>query len=591
MQGITRRFTVVAGIGVVALIASFTASADAQPASHSSSSARSMFTAAAHRSGVPAPLLEAICYLEGRLSMHAGHPSIDHGYGCMHLVANDHSHTLRQAARDLGVSQRQLRLNMATNVLGGAMVLRDEARALSPTHSLPTRLGGWYGAVAKYSGAVTRSTATMYANAVYKVLRQGFTGHTDSGQLLVLAPERVGATKSTAASIRTQTADLPAGCQRDSKVDYSPAIDCIVKPKIFDCNISHYKYPGCTYLGANRPSTENINGIVIHDIEGTAQDGLNVFQDHNSGVSIQYVVDTDGTVYQCLHEADIAYQDGNFWSNLHTIGIEHAGFDANGYDWYNATEYLASAQLVAYLLTKYDLPLDRGVMLSHGTVPSPNYLSENHVDPGPYWMWDYYMGLIHDQGVPYSQPSTDPHLFAVHTDQQPQADGSETPSDFGFFYLYNGPSTDSGRIPSLSNDTDITDESDNVEAGLSYYYLDKQPDAAGTGDTMYEVWYGEHDQASGYQDAKTAWIAVPPTADVVEGVGTKVTIQSPDGNPVFVYGRPTASSSYILGGAPDGATFASMLTVGSTKHPKKLWYEIDFNHRQAYVPATEVTVG
>ncbi|MGH3472747.1 MAG: N-acetylmuramoyl-L-alanine amidase [Nocardioidaceae bacterium] len=340
-------------------------------------------------------------------------------------------------------------------------------------------------------------------------------------------------------------------------------------------------------------------GIVIHDIEGTAQDGLNVFQDHNSGVSSHYIVDTDGTIYQCLHEKDIAYQDGNFWSNEHTIGIEHAGFDANGYDWYNATEYLASAQLVAYLLTKYHLPLDRGVVLAHGTVPSPNYLSVNHVDPGPYWLWDYYFGPIHAQGVPYSQPSTDPHLFTLRpsTDQQPLGpNGTETPDNFNFFYLYKGPSTDSGRIPSLSNGTDITDETDNVEVGMSCYYLDKVPDPAGTGDTMYKIWYGEYDQLgapspSRFQDAQLAWLAVPQDANVVEGVGTPVTITSANGGTVLVYGDPTASSRYILGSAPDGATFASMTTVGDPKHQQKLWYEIDFNHRQAWVPASDVSVG
>ncbi len=71
---------------------------------------------------------------------------------------------------------------------------------------------------------------------------------------------------------------------------------------------------------------------------------------------MHYVVDTDGTVYQCLREKDIAFQNGNFWYNQRTIGIEHVGVDATGYQWYNATEYLGSAQLTAYLLTKYNIP-------------------------------------------------------------------------------------------------------------------------------------------------------------------------------------------------------------------------------------------
>ena len=37
---------------------------------------------------------------------------------------------------------------------------------------------------------------------------------------------------------------------------------------------------------------------------------------------------------------------------------------------------------------------------------------------------------------------------------------------------------------------DITDESNNVETMIGYVVLAQQPDAAGTGDTMYEIWYG-----------------------------------------------------------------------------------------------------
>src|ERR1700739_1533796 len=52
--------------------------------------ASAAFTQAAREFGVPAPLLEAICYMEGRLSNHNGSPSMDNGFGCMHLVQNRH---------------------------------------------------------------------------------------------------------------------------------------------------------------------------------------------------------------------------------------------------------------------------------------------------------------------------------------------------------------------------------------------------------------------------------------------------------------------------------------------------------------------
>jgi hypothetical protein len=554
------------------------------------------FTRASRESGVPEALLKALAYMEGRLSMHGGSPSIDSGFGAMHLVKNKHADTLDQAARDLGVSADVLKHDLATNIRGGAAVLRDEAHALSPTHALPTSLAGWYGAVAAYSSATTRSTALMYADAVYKILNSGFSAQTEKGELVTLAPQRVTADRASASKVKGTTT-LPAGCTADSNVDYPGAIDCILDPNLFDCNIVAAGYPYCTYEDANRPNDYNVNRIVIHDIEGTAQDALNVFQNPDSGVSVHYIVDSDGTVYQVIHDKDIAYGAGNYWYNQHAINIEHAGFDATGFQWYNATEYLASAKLVAYLLTKFNIPLDRGHIVGHSTVASSTVATTpNHVDPGPYWLWTYYLNLIHQQGVAFPARSSDSHIFML----QPSTDkklfgrnGTETPANFNFFYLYNGPSTTSGLIPQLGNGSDVTDVSNNVETNMSYYYLAKVKDPAGTGDTMYEIWYGEYDQAHAnpsnlLMTAHLAWLAVPPGA-VVEGQGIAVTLNGPSGAPAEIYSRPVTSEVYHVGDAAAGAVFVSMNTViedGTTN----LWYEVNYNHRQAWVHASDVTV-
>lgn len=115
-------------------------------------------------------------------------------------------------------------------------------------------------------------------------------------------------------------------------------------------------------------------------------------------------------------------------------------------------------------------------------------------------------------------------------------------------------------------------------------------DPAGTGDTLYEIWYGEADQAhsnpsSVFETAHLAWLAVPPGA-AVEGQGTAVTLNNPSGN-VQVYGKPQTGATAI-GAAPSNATFVSGYTAiedGTTN----LWYEINYDHRQAWVPASAVT--
>ena len=434
-----------------------------------SSQVNPAFDQAAQESGVPASLLKAICYMEGRLSNHGGSPSIDQGYGCMHLVKNKHTNILDKAAKELNVSSDQLKIDIAANIRGGAAILRDEALQLSSNSRLPASLSDWYGAVAAYSHATTSSTATMYADAVYTLLNKGFTATSETGETVTLAPEKVSANKATAHSVKAATT-LPTGCTNDGKTDYPGAVDCILDPTVFDCNVVSATAP-CTYESANRPQDLPVNFVVIHDIEGSAQAGLNVFQDVNSGVSIHYIVDTDGTVYQILHDTDIGYHVGNYWYNQRSIGIEHAGFDATGFQWYNAAEYLGSAKLVAYLLKKYNIPLDREHLVSHGTVPSPALpYAPNHVDPGPYWLWTYYMELVHKQGVPFSKGEEVSHVFKLQpdTDQKPyNKNGTETPANFNFFYLYNGPSTASGLIPHGSG-TDITDETDNIETNVNY---------------------------------------------------------------------------------------------------------------------------
>lgn len=132
------------------------------------------FTQASQESGVPVSLLKALCYMEGRLSNHAGHPSLDGGYGCMHLIQNKRGDTLSEAAKDLHVDQQQLKNDIATNIRGGAAVLHDEAIQLSPQHTLPKNLGDWYGTIVEYSHSTTRSTAFMYADALFKIVKSGY---------------------------------------------------------------------------------------------------------------------------------------------------------------------------------------------------------------------------------------------------------------------------------------------------------------------------------------------------------------------------------------------------------------------------------
>lgn len=532
--------------------------------------------AAQGRFGVPARVLEAICYLEGQFSDHGGRPSAAGGYGCMNLTHNPHLDTLDRAARLLGTPASKLKTDTAQNIAGAAAVLRADAIAVNGR--VPSRLGDWYGAIAKYSGA-QHDIATMYADQVYRIINHGLTARADTGERVRIAPHSVTPDKATADGVTTSPA-VPSQCKApDSNVDYTAAYDCIVPTS----------YNGETYDTANRPTDLPVLGTTTHDTEESLADSMTTFWDSTSEVSIHYVVDTDGTVYQCLHEKDVAWQNGNYWYNQRTVGVEHIGYDATGYQWYNATEYLGSAKLEAYLLKKYNIPLDHDHLMSHGTTPAPTLgSSPNHVDPGPYWLWDYYLNLIHQQGVAWPSEPTPSGVIRLNpaTGQAPaNSDGTETTANFNFFYLYTGPSTSSTPIPTKGASGDITDESNNVETMTSYPVLAQQSDAAGTGDTMYEIWYGESQSSSDWTATGTkAWLAVP-AGGAEQGTGTVVTLRSSNGKALNIYGEPGGTNSNVVGSSPSGSVYVSPWTVTVSS---KTWYAINFNHRQEWVPASEV---
>ncbi len=605
-----------------------------QPSGHataaSSSTAEQAFTQASQESGVPVELLKALCQMEGHLSMHGGIPSVGEGYGCMNLVHTEttdgckvmienrgdactHHFTRRQidtlghSAQLLGVSSDQIKSDFATNIRAGAAILHEQAIAHSSTHTLPTQLSDWYDAVAAYSNATVPATATMYADAVFKLIQSGFTATTDSGETITLAPQSVTPKHTTNLSVNasaTSSSTLPAGCTT-AKAEYAPAINCIIDQATHDCNTVASDQP-CNYESANRPQDLDISRIVIHDIEGSALAALATFQDASSAVSTHYIVDTDGTVYQVLRNEDIGYQAGNYWYNQHSIGIEHTGFDATGYQWYNATEYLASAKLVAYLINQYHIPFNHDYIVSHGTIPSPTLgTSPNHVDPGPYWLWEYYGKLIAQQHVPLPPVSRHAGLVTLlpPTGRKPFGpNGTETQDNFNFFSLYTGPSTTSGLIPHTGNTSDITDETTNVETAISYYYSDRKLDEAGTGKIMYKIWYGELDQPDAtppnnqYAHAKQAWLAVP-AGSAIEGIGSGnvVSLNQQGASVAPIYGRPlTQAAGYQkdqIGEAPIGALFvsAASATITEDDGTHTQWSEINFNHRQAWVPTSEVT--
>jgi N-acetyl-anhydromuramyl-L-alanine amidase AmpD len=151
------------------------------------------------------------------------------------------------------------------------------------------------------------------------------------------------------------------------------------------------------YDQANRPTDMPIKYIVIHVAEGSYDGTIAHFQNPNSKVSTHYVIrSADGEVTQMVKTKDVAWHAGNWYMNMHSIGIEHEGFSREGQKWFTKDMYRSLARLVHYLAHRYNIPIDREHILGHNEYqsPTPAGVTRMHWDPGPYWDWDYFMELL-----------------------------------------------------------------------------------------------------------------------------------------------------------------------------------------------------
>lgn len=176
-----------------------------------------------------------------------------------------------------------------------------------------------------------------------------------------------------------------------------------------------------SYTPASRtPAGRQIRTIVIHVTDGGSMLG-NVWwlSGGHSHASAHYVISRDGEIVQLVHLSDIAWHAGNWKVNCHSVGIEHVGdtYDPAGF---TSEEYTSSARLVAWLVRRYDIPVDREHIIGHYQVPDPGHPgeyggSDNHTDPGPHWHWGYYMSLVRRFAFPAR--------YSTHIDRTTLASG------------------------------------------------------------------------------------------------------------------------------------------------------------------------
>ncbi|MEU9859799.1 N-acetylmuramoyl-L-alanine amidase [Streptomyces sp. NPDC047971] len=605
------------------------------------------FAAAAERQGVPPGVLLAVSYLQSRWDAHGGAPSVTGGYGPMHLTdavtalaqAPHHSHgeedargddaraarhgateaaalptaadlpdrlrTLDRAARLSGIPAEELRTSTAANIEGGAALLaaaqRASGRPLSPDPA------DWYGAVARYSGADDTATASSYADDVFDVLRSGESRTTDSGQVVTLAadPDVAPATGQLESLGLREPRTGPTECPRTVACEWIPA----PYEEFGDGDYGNHDK-------ANRPASQSIDYIVVHDTEATWDVTLKLVQDPTY-VSWQYSLrSSDGHIAQHLPLKDVGWHAGNWFVNAKSVGLEHEGFLTAPDSWYTEAMYRTSARLVRHLAQRYDIPLDRQHILGHDNVPGTvtSTIRGMHTDPGPYWDWAHYFRLL---GRPFT-PTAGPNAGVVtirpdYSAHQPVYTGCVTageacaPHGSGAVRLHTAPRADAPLVKDVGlrpggegSTTGVNDTGARASTGQQYAVAERDGDWTAIWYLGQKAWF--HNPVKRPTAVNSRGLVLTPKEGATEvpvyGRAYPEAAAYPAGVPVQAVSplpyRLLAGQSYVVGDRTPGEYYFAPV-FDTTGHRvvrgQEEYYEIQFGHRVAFVKVSDVRVS
>ncbi|MFF9912535.1 N-acetylmuramoyl-L-alanine amidase [Streptomyces sp. NPDC013457] len=605
------------------------------------------FAAAAERQGVPPSVLLAVAYLQSRWDAHGGAPSVTGGYGPMHLTdaatalaeAPHHSHgeedvrgdgsrapragsdtrtapptaarlperlrTLDRAAALTGIPARELRTSTSANIEGGAALLAAAQRGSG--RPLSADPADWFGAVARYSGADDTATATTYANDVFDVIRSGESRRTDSGQVVTLpADADLVPETGQVASLGLRTADTGrTECPRTVACEWIPA----PYEEFGDGDYGNHDK-------ADRPASQSIEYIVVHDTEASWDVTLQLVQDPTY-VSWQYSLrSSDGHVAQHLPLKDVGWHAGNWFVNAKSVGLEHEGFLTAPDSWYTEAMYRSSARLVRYLAQRYDIPLDRRHVLGHDNVPgtTTSTIRGMHTDPGPYWDWAHYFRLL---GRPFT-PTAGPNAGVVtirpeYTAHQPvytgcvKAGEACAPHGSGAVRLHTAPDADAPLVKDVGlrpdgqdSTTGVNDTGARASTGQQYAVAERRGDWTAIWYLGQKAWF--HDPKAQRTSVGSRGLVLTPREGLAEvpvyGRAYPEASAYPAGVPVQAVSplpyRLLAGQSYVVGGRTPGEYYFAPV-FDTTGHRvvrgQEEYYEIQFGHRVAFVKAADVRVS
>ena len=382
-----------------------------------------------HYPRIPRGTLEAIAYTQSRwkhlepdtLEADVQHQDMPRAWGLMGLYHGEgFADQVAEAAALLKRSAHEVMTDPALNVLAAAALLDRELSG-----SAEDEVASIAGALERYAGfPADEGSVLSYARAsfAFDVLLTLDRGVNDRG---IVVPERAVEWEKAfepAMLVKLDAPFLRLDVQGDSIETDEFRIDPITeqlerKSAIGDTAPSAKSAPGngiqstdygpAIWLSSPNYSSRSGSAIreaVIHTTQGSYAGAISWLRNPASQASAHYVVrSSDGQITQLVRESDKAWHARSH--NPYSLGIEHEGF-VNNSSWYTTAMYNASSGIVRMFCARYSQitcssaykgAASSGVSVLPDSVDikGHQHLSDNsHTDPGIYWNWLRYYGLI-----------------------------------------------------------------------------------------------------------------------------------------------------------------------------------------------------
>ncbi len=324
---------------------------------------REYFKQASQEFNVPPEILMAIAQVESNWTQIG--PSIDQGWGIMHLVDNSYAQTLIKASELLGLAPQILKDSAQHNIRGMAALIAS----YKDKHRQYHRLEDWFEVLLPTTGLYNDKLSRSQVIKYYELMQKGNTSSTLWGEKIVLKPHPY---------IQLPT---PMGQNEKSKLsrDYPSAIEDFIDA----CNYSE------------RGSYE-IDTWVNHWIgTGTYAGAISWFHNCDANVSSHFVIrSSDGEITQCVPIAKKAWHCGAVGhpNNQRSIGVEHEATITNPDQWNSPALLNASTQMARYFCQEFSIPRVRALpgIRGHNEMPGTSTACPGTL---PWETWMHFLTL------------------------------------------------------------------------------------------------------------------------------------------------------------------------------------------------------